>query len=741
VGRFVLNPQLVVPGSIEPLTTSGRLALADRIDPGSATVYHVGSPIELEVPVSDLWPRAAGAAGVRLVATLYDLIPRLFADRYLMDPLVRRRYETRLRLVRRADRILAISRTTANDAVNELGIDPSRITVVGTGVSPHFRPAADRDAPLAAVRAALPQVEPGFLLYTGGIDPRKNISGLLSAYALLEHELRAAHQLVVVCRVTDDERLALDAEVAELGIAERVLFTGFVSDDLLLALYQSTMLFVFPSLYEGFGLPVAEAIAADAPVAGSNIEALDELGIDPAARFDPSKPPAIAETIRGILRSDDFRAHLRDTKLPAWASWSSVADRMAMVYEEVAAPGRRLRPRRSRRPRIAFVTPLPPQRSGVADDSYRLLEALTELVDIDAVADGPEPGGDAPPGIRVLSMRNFHAGDAMAGGYDQVFYCLGNSEFHAGALELLRGRHGVVIAHDVRLTGLYGWVAANRQQLLPEGFRGALETMYGDLPPEIGATGALDFWEANRTGLLMAREAIARSSAFLVHSAHASQLARLEAPAGHEHKVAVLPFRYPAPASTVTDSGQPLVGSFGLVSPAKQPDRLLEAWPLVVKVLPDAKLAIVGSDAGSGEGRRLAARAAELGIGGSFVLTGDVDEPTFHAWIDQAVLAVQLRAGSNGESSAVVAQALAAGVPAIVTAIGAARELPDDVVVKVERDVTPARLAEEIISLLRSPQRRQAMGCAGIEFARRNSYENAAHLLVARYVPALRQAA
>jgi len=741
VDRYLVNPDFEVPGSLEPLTSSGRIQFSNRLVFGASTVYHVGSPVELGVPLSQLWPPGAQSVGGRLVATLYDLIPRLFPDVYLVDPVTRRRYETRLELIRRADRILAISHATAADAVEHLGVDPDRVTMVGTGVSARFRPPGNPAAAFASVQAALPHVDPGFILYTGGIEFRKNVDGLLDAYAQLGERIIEAHQLVVVCRVQPGERAKLDRKLAELRIADRVLFTGFVPDDVLVALYQTTDLFVFPSLYEGFGLPVAEAIASGAPVAISRIPALTELIDEPAAQFDPRSSASIAEAVSRCLSDDALRLRLSAATLSPSASWRSVSDRTAEVYEEVRALGPRAG-RRARK-RIAFVTPLPPQRSGVADDSYRLVSALARHCDVDAVVDGGAASTAAPPGARVVSASNFRTAEALARGYDKVFYTIGNSEFHAGALELLRQRRGVVIAHDVRLSGLYGWVAANRPHLVPGGFSSALRSMYGSrLPAAVGEQGWIDFWDANRHGVFMAREAIAHSESFLVHSEHAAQLARLDAAPADEHKVHTIPFRFLAPeeaaeapaAKAIPDIQGPVVGTFGMVSPAKQTEKLLESWEFVLAEISTARLAVVGSDGGSGERECLRDRIAELGLDEHVMQTGDVDEPLFRSWIARSDLAVQLRGGTNGETSAVVAQCLSAGVPTIVTDIGSARELPDDVVVKVDREVTPWSLAGHIVGLLRDPDRRAGMSHAGVELARENSFERVAKILYERYV-------
>ena len=162
VHSFLLNPDLAPPGAVEPLVASGRLTYSDRVhigggvagngDGAEARLLHVVSPIELDVPIGRLWPAAAATRGLRLVVTLYDLIPEIFAERYLADPGLRRRYRARLELVRAADLVLAISDTTAHDAVERLHIPEERIVVVGAAAGETYsRPAPGTDA-LAAAR-------------------------------------------------------------------------------------------------------------------------------------------------------------------------------------------------------------------------------------------------------------------------------------------------------------------------------------------------------------------------------------------------------------------------------------------------------------------------------------------------------------------------------------------------------------------------------------------------------------
>ena len=341
VGRYVLNPDLPEPKAIRQVLADDRLAWNDRCGAASFDVYHVGSPFELQVPIDRVWPPAARHNGLRLGVTLYDLIPAIFSDVYLHREETRRTYLARLELVRRADRILAISEATAADAVDRLRVPADRVTVVGTGVSPQFRPPKSREDAVAAICRSLPWAQPGYVLYTGGFDFRKNVDRLLVAYAALPSRLRTRHQLIIVCHLPPEGRSQLSHRLDELGIGKTVQLPGFVPDDQLILLYQGAELFVFPSLYEGFGLPVAEAMACGAPVIASRSSSLQELVTDDAALFDPSDPRAIRDALEAALTDPSLQARLRSKRLPTRYTWPEVARRTAFAYDELlslAAP-------------------------------------------------------------------------------------------------------------------------------------------------------------------------------------------------------------------------------------------------------------------------------------------------------------------------------------------------------------------------------------------------------------------
>lgn len=301
---------------------------------GRPALYHVLSPFE-QLPLDRVWPVWARDPRVALAVTLHDLVPLVFPETYLGHPLSRLAYLTRLQLVKRADAILAISEAAARDAVTWLGVEESRVHVAYEDCAPLFRPPGEaREQVLAVLRGTLPELRASFCLYVGGEDPRKNMTAALAAFARLDPAQRAEHQLVIACRLSGDQQRRLAREAGRLGISGDTLFTGEVDDDTLLRLYQGCEVFVFPSLYEGFGLPVLEAMRCGAPVIASNLSSLPELVTEPEAAFDPARPEAIAAVLSRALGDAGFRDRLRRMAAASAArfSWHDTVTRSLAGY-------------------------------------------------------------------------------------------------------------------------------------------------------------------------------------------------------------------------------------------------------------------------------------------------------------------------------------------------------------------------------------------------------------------------
>ncbi|HUP87704.1 MAG TPA: glycosyltransferase [Acidimicrobiales bacterium] len=688
-------------------------------------MVHLASPVELSVPIDRLLPPEARAVGTRVCVTVFDLIPLAMPEVYLEDPGLRRRYLARIELLRNADRILAISRHVAAEVTSRLGVAPARVLAVPLVPAAGFRPPFSRETAVREAMDAVPGLRSSFVLYTGGSDGRKNVEGLLQAWALLPEELRRSWQLVVAGSLPPLHRHHLEVMAATLGFGDGLLCTGFVDDAVLVALNQSAGLFVFPTLAEGFGLPVAEALACGTPVIGGDNTSIVELLPD-EARFDASSPPRMSEAIARGLTDDAYRRRILAvaSERPD-RTWDDVAAETLAAYPPGVARPRRPDPRL----RLAFVSPLPPQPGGVATYSARLLGALRARDDlqVEAFVDGPPHHRAEVLAADARPLAALDRTEALGGRYDAVVYSLGNSEFHTGALAQLVRRPGIVLAHDVRLTNLHRFAAWQHPEATPGGFAATLHRMYeGRLPAELGRSGGLTDAEVDRWGLLMARDVIAASTRFVTTSDFAADLARLDARPEHRHRITTIPFPISDSPSAARVEGPPVVVSFGVLNPLKQ-------GPLLVRALAacgdDAvRLVFVGpsSDADTAAVRDA---ASEAGVGGRVEVTGAVDHDGYRHHLGAATVAVQLRASTNGESSAAVGDCLAAGIPTVVTDIGANRALPRDAVVAVAADVSAPELAAVLGELLHSPGRRASLGTAARKYAEAHSFADAADAL------------
>jgi hypothetical protein len=445
------------------------------------------------------------------------------------DPSVRRAYWARAELVRQADRVLAVSEATAQDAVRLLGVHESKLSVTGGGVSDDFRPPDSSPAALTALRELRPEIDGEFVLYTGGMDHRKNVGGLLQAYAALPRAHRDRYRLVLVGRLgVDDPRGPFGDQAEALGIADRVVFTGFVSDEHLVALYRACSLFVFPSLYEGFGLPVVEALACGAPALASRNSSLVELVDREEAFFDAADPASIQEALERALGDAELLERLRMPEIRERFTWRRIAELTAAAYEELAPSPRRPRSRRRRILSVGLAN---------AETTLRVLEALAERCEVDVLVADHEAREGLPEALHRISVNGLRRAELLREGYDETIYWLGASADDAFPLALLRARPGIVVAYDLRLGEVYATAAAERPELEPRRFRDLLREMYPGYRPN-GPERADD--DLGRQGIYMAGEAIRNSTRFFIHDPADESIARLEAGPGDDGKIEAL---------------------------------------------------------------------------------------------------------------------------------------------------------------------------------------------------------
>ncbi len=276
-------------------------------------------------------------ASVPVVSTIHDLTFFVVAgtnrrrrDRVLNPPF---RVFCHL-VVRRAAAILVDSATSARDVQRLLRPDPAKLRIIPLATSAAFRPQGDPPADAAVL--ARYGVAPGYVLYVGDARPHKNVARLVRAHAALPEALRRRHPLVLAGGARPS---ALRQPSAEPGVAGEVRCAGVVPDEDLPALYREAALFAFPSHYEGFGLPVLEAMACGTPVLCSTAPALVELAEHAAEHADPEDDGAWRETLRALLEDPGRRATLAARGIARAAAFrpERMAAEILKVLDEVVA--------------------------------------------------------------------------------------------------------------------------------------------------------------------------------------------------------------------------------------------------------------------------------------------------------------------------------------------------------------------------------------------------------------------
>jgi glycosyltransferase involved in cell wall biosynthesis len=220
------------------------------------------------------------------------------------------RLNTLLRLgMRRAERVLCVSQTTADDVHERFGIPRARLAVAYNGVSPRFQPVPAAEAQ-RRVREEL-KLDGPYALFVGKLEPRKNVVRLLEGFAQFRKDTGSETRLMLAGNRTGMTP-AIEQLIARLDLGDAVVQPGYVPGELLTSMYSAARMFLLPSIWEGFGIPIVEAMACGTPVLTSSATCLPEVAGDAAVIVDPHSVPSIAEGIATLDASADLRATLRE---------------------------------------------------------------------------------------------------------------------------------------------------------------------------------------------------------------------------------------------------------------------------------------------------------------------------------------------------------------------------------------------------------------------------------------------
>jgi glycosyltransferase involved in cell wall biosynthesis len=268
------------------------------------------------------------------VVTIHDIVSFIMPDTIPMKYAFYMRNLIKL-VSRKADRIISVSESTKNDLVKWLDVPEEKITVVHQAVSEAFHPATNGDGG-ADMRRRF-GIRGRYMLFVGNLEPRKNLLHLMEAFALARERLGGPVQLVI-CGKKGWLYSGILKTYGRIRRGDDILITDYVNEKDLLGLYQNAEMFVFPSRYEGFGMPALEAMACGAPVITSNTSSMPEITGSAAIMVNPSDVGEISEAMIKVANSESLRSELREKglKQAKLFSWTNTARETLDVYRSLA---------------------------------------------------------------------------------------------------------------------------------------------------------------------------------------------------------------------------------------------------------------------------------------------------------------------------------------------------------------------------------------------------------------------
>ncbi|WP_019122721.1 glycosyltransferase [Brevibacillus massiliensis] len=663
-------------------------------------LFHIQSPFE--ITSSALLMRKEWFGKTRVAVTIYDFIPFLFPHVYLSHPFFQNFHQTVLHFVKSADVIFAISETTKRDAVRLFRIDSGKIHVILAGLDDSFKWRPDPNRSELLIRYGITKP---YILSSGGADFRKNIPRLIEGFARANKALHSAYQLVLSCNVSTGDRQKLRSAAEQAGVAGDVVIAGHVPEADLVRLYNGASLFAFPSLYEGFGLPILEAMACGVPVLASDNSSLAEIFANAAYLVNPESIDEIAAGIHAMLTDPALRNAYREKGLlhSNKFQWKEVASKVLNIYRLVA------------RKRIAIFSPVPPIQSGVADLQERILPDLAQYYDCDIfIDDGYTPSLSISPGsVQVYNHRSF---PELASRYNAIIYQMGNHTYHQYMVPYLRSHSGIVIMHEANVHGMSIMSTLGRQDV--QTYYQVLSENFGSRAQEI-LTGVLSGSIPNpHERFMINKYYVAGARHVVVHNQYTYDIFVKEGVPNVT--ISRLPVSLQAHSSQRQDS-RFVFASFGFLGPQKHIDKVIRCLKkLVDSGCSNVYYHVIGL-CEPGYLSQLVSLVQTLQLESRVTFFGYVPNEERHRHISGTDVAVNIRYPTCGESSASLLDTLSHGIPTIVSDIGSFREFPDEVVKKIPAGPDDEQaLFESMLLLYRDRNLRTRMSQCAKEYIDRH---------------------
>ena len=662
--------------------------------------------------------------------TLHDLIPYVDPKNYLHNEQMKKWYYRKIQSFKNANLFLAVSEYSKKEAADNLGIAPENIINTSEAIGENFKPVKYAEEEKQTILSSY-NIKKSFVMYSpGGFDERKNIKRLIEAYGMLPFAVKEKYQLVITGKIADETKYELSSYAKKFNIGDNLLiFTGYLKDDHLIALYNFCNLFVYPSLHEGFGLPPLEAMACGAATIGSNRTSIPEVIGRQDALFDPFSVKSISDKIYEALTDNIFLNSLKEHALKQAKkfSWDESAKRALEAFESVHRNNNlkniiQSNTKISYKPRLAFFSPLPPEKSGISDYSKELLPELVLHYDITIIVDQPKVED-------VWLQANFPIYDiswfeSNIKTFERILYQFGNSPFHKHMFLLLKKYPGIVVLHDFYLSSVIHWM--ERDGYMPYFFKQSLYYSHGYKAllflNENGMDKTKYAYPANKEILDNAIGIIAHSQYSIKQTEkwygkdycnNFSYIPHLRAIAKDIDRKDNIDIR-----NTLGFADDDfIICTFGFLDETKLNHLLLKAFlNSSLCKSKNCRLIFVGENHGGDYGKNILETIKKSGLQENIKITGFVNENIYRQYLSICDVAVQLRSLSRGETSGAVLDALAYGIPLVINAHGPNAEYPEDILIKLPDEFDDGDLTKALEKLKSDHELRDKLKVAGRKY-------------------------
>ncbi|WP_051328262.1 glycosyltransferase [Desulfatirhabdium butyrativorans] len=646
----------------------------------------------------------------------HDLVSYLNPDSHLSDERFRNFYLRKLQSFSQAELLFSISDAVRQKVIKALGYPDKRIITIPPAADNHFCLVIDEET-VRNIRQKYGILNEFVLCAPGMGKEPNNFRLLIRAFADLPGKIRKRFQLVIIANIEQEARLQEIRSKATLSKKNFLVLDADFND--LPILFNLARLTVFPSVHDDFNFSVMEAMSCGVPVLAARAAGSVEILGSNEVLFDPSCEEELVKKMTQVLTDDAFREDLRSrVQLRASEfSWDRSAHTVLSVLDArfPKSANAVTLTARLKKPRLAFVSPLPPERSGIADYSAELLPPLSRYYDIDVVVNQKQVSNawiEANYPVRSVEWFMSHSRR-----YDRVLYHFGNSPFHNHMFALMEKIPGVIVLHDFYLMDAIRYVDA-----------------YG---PQAGCLPLLLYmahgYKALQERLLKPPETIGRypgtisllqhALGVIVHSEFSKELADYwygKNTSCHWH---VIPHLRKSAEDTNREAARHRVGlkpddfvvcSFGYIAPSKLNHRILDAW-LQSRLAKDSRavLIFVGEKCPGDYGKNLSKTIQDRHMGRRILITGWTDMEMYRAYLQSADVAVQLRSETHGETSGAVLDCMNYGVATIVNASGTFGHLSPETVLMLAEEFGNDDLICALEKLYDDPNFRREIGEKG----------------------------